>query len=129
MPNAKSFVLSTLLGSAGAMHFVRPGGFEAIVPPGIGSRRFWVYSSGIAELGCAALLVNRRTRRLGGIASAALLIGVFPANLYSVRKFRGEPRIRALAIARLPLQAPLVALAWQVAAESPPMRKRLLPGR
>ena len=108
--------MAGLLGLSSAVHFTRPRVFDAIVPPGLGSPRNWTYLSGAAELGCALLLAVPRTRRLGGAASAVLMVGVFPANIYTVVKHWKEPRARAISLARLPLQIPLVWLPASIAA-------------
>src|SRR5699024_4393252 len=77
-----SAFLATLLGAAGVLHFARPAPFDSIVPPALpGPARTYTYASGAAELATAALLAVPRTRRLGGIAAAALFVAVFPANL------------------------------------------------
>lgn len=111
-------IMSGLLGAAGITHFIRPRPFDSIVPPRLGNPRFWTYASGVAEVGCAALLAVPATRRLGGMASAALMVGVFPANVYTVVKHRHEPRARAIAIARLPLQIPLVWMSVSAASDA-----------
>ncbi|WP_166971515.1 DoxX family protein [Brevibacterium atlanticum] len=110
-------IMSGLLGAAGITHFIRPKPFDSIVPPRLGNPRFWTYASGVAEVGCSALLAVPATRRLGGMASAALMVGVFPANIYTVVKHWDEPRARAIAIARLPLQIPLVWMSVSAATE------------
>lgn len=110
--------MTGILGLAGITHFLRPETFESIVPPRLGDPRFITYASGVAELGCAGLLAVPSTRRLGGAASAALMIGVFPANIYTVVKHRDEPKARAIALARLPLQIPLVWMSKGIAAGS-----------
>ena len=46
------------------------------------------------------------------------MIGVFPANIYTVVKHRDEPKARAIALARLPLQIPLVWMSKGIAAGS-----------
>jgi uncharacterized membrane protein len=71
----------------------------------------------VAEGVSAALLWSSRTRRLGGAAAAATFLAVFPANLDAAVQggYRGAPgwlSSRAAAIARLPLQLPL--LWWAV---------------
>lgn len=111
-------IMAGLLGTAGIIHFARPKPFDSIVPPQLGNPRFWTYASGVAELGCAGLLAVPSTRRLGGAASAALMVGVFPANIYTVVKHRDEPKARAIALARLPLQIPLVWMSKGIAASS-----------
>ncbi len=106
--------LVALLGGSAVIHAVRPQVFEPLVPPVLGDARRWVYLSGVAELACVALLAGPRTRRAGGWASAAVLVGVFPANLHSVTTAAPGWK-RRVAIARLPLQMPIVHAALRVA--------------
>lgn len=95
-----------------------PAPYQKIVPPRLGHARALVLASGAAEIGCAALLAAPSTRRLGAVLSAGVFVAVFPANLYAV-KVMGTSRIgRAAAIARLPLQLPMVTTALKVARES-----------
>src|SRR5579871_4405805 len=61
-----------LLGVSGILHLVMPKPYERIVPPQLGSARRIVFVSGVAELGCAAMLAVPQTRRRGALASAAL---------------------------------------------------------
>jgi uncharacterized membrane protein len=56
-------------------------------------------------------------QRIGGIASTALMVGVFPANIYTVVKHWQEPKARGIAIARLPLQIPLVWMSLSAASD------------
>lgn len=109
-------VLIAILGAAGVAHFVIPGGFDEIVPHALpGTARMWTYLSGAAELAVAALVAVPRTRRLGGALALALFVVVFPANIqmavdWSDRSW-GQ---RLVAYGRLPLQVPLLWLAWRV---------------
>lgn len=113
---------SAFLTSA-VVHLVRPQVFERIVPRILPRKRELVYVSGVAELACAAGLLMPQTRRCAGLASAALLIAVFPANVQmAVDAHRAIGRkgstlkrqlIRAGAVARLPLQVPLIRWALQ----------------
>lgn len=113
--------LSTLLGGAGVLHLVRPQVFTPLIPArltGLASRRDWVLGSGVAELGCAAALAVPQTRRVGGYATAALMVAVFPGNVQMAADFHTRRRPgwqRAIAWGRLPLQAPLVWAALRVA--------------
>lgn len=110
---ASPYLLSGLLAGAGALHGIAPRPYEALIPPWLpGSARLWVYGSGLAELGVAALLLPPGTRRVGGGAAAVLLVAVFPGNVQMALHPGGVPRW--LAIARLPLQVPLVLWALQV---------------
>jgi len=66
----------------GIMHFTDTSWFEPIVPPVFGSATFWVLASGVAEVLVGIGLIIPRTRRVSGYASAALLVLLYPANLY-----------------------------------------------
>ena len=52
-------------------------------------------SLGAAEFGCAAMLTIPATRRFGGLCTAALMVAVYPANIYTVKStgtvLRGGP--------------------------------------
>ena len=113
-----------MLGS-GALHLVAPGVYERVVPrwPGLGDRRRVVLVSGVAELACGGLLLGRQTSRLGAWLTAGLLVAVFPANVQMALDAGTEHqamdlpagRFRALALARLPFQVPLVVRAVRLA--------------
>lgn len=112
--------LAGLLTTTGAIHLVAPHRFDAAVPTWLpGSVLGWELVSGVAELGCALLLAAPRTRSLGGYATAALFVAVFPGNLDMARRAR-SPKGRAITLLRLPLQVPLVVWAWRVARDVPP---------
>jgi uncharacterized membrane protein len=109
--------LAALLGVAGVTHLVRPSLYEPLIPRALGNPRAWVLASGAAELACAVAVALPRGRRLGGLASAALLVAVFPGNVQlalDARTDAASRRLLAIAWARLPLQAPLVAWALAV---------------
>jgi uncharacterized membrane protein len=107
--------LAVLFATSGILHLLTPRRFEQIVPRPLPGKRALVYLSGAAELGCAAALMAPATRRAAGLASAGLLVAVFPANVQmALDVFTGRGLVaRLLAAARLPLQAPLVAIAWR----------------
>jgi uncharacterized membrane protein len=113
--------LVALMGGAGAMHFVRPDFFDAIVPRWMpGRARTTTYVSGAFELVGAALVANPRTRRAGGWWCTATILGVYPANIQMAIDGGIEgadpPLDSAVAAwARLPLQIPMVVLAVKVA--------------
>ncbi len=102
------------------MHFLRPAVFERLVPPRLpGSARTWTLGSGVVELGVSALLLNPRTRRVGGQAATALYLGVWPGNFKMAWDYRNEePGRKARAFGRLPLQLPLIASALKIARHS-----------
>lgn len=116
--------LAALLLASGTTHLVRPRVFEPIVPHLLPYKRQIVYASGAAEIVCGLGLLLRPTRRLAGLASAALLTAVFPANVQMTADYarrasrRGDASSRvALAgtVARLPLQWPMVRTALRAA--------------
>ena len=116
-----AIALAGLFLTSGAMHFVRPEPFESIVPKRLPSRRALVYVSGAAEIACAVGLLVPRTRRVAGLASAALLVAVFPANVtmtgQAKRRLDRDPKdtarqgYLAATVARLPLQWPMIRAA------------------
>lgn len=107
--------LAAMLAFTGTGHLVRPQTFDPALPDWLpGSKRAWALGSGVAELACSALVALPATRRLGGWASAALFVVVFPGNVNMVAT-AGTPKARAITLARLPLQVPLVLWALRVA--------------
>ncbi|OBH47125.1 DoxX family protein [Mycobacterium mantenii] len=108
-------VAAMLLG-VGTLHFVAPAPFDTIVPAELpGSARLYTYASGVAEVGVGAALLPRRTRRLAALAAAVLFIGVFPANVNMCRLWWNKPwPMRIAALARLPLQVPMITTALKI---------------
>ena len=97
-------------------HFTSTSGFERIVPPYLPSPQVLVYVSGIFEiLGAIGILIPA-TQRLAGWGLVALLVAVFPANIYMATagiKFGNFPPQPWMAWARLPLQLVLIgAVIW-----------------
>ncbi|MFD9130281.1 MauE/DoxX family redox-associated membrane protein [Kitasatospora sp. NPDC059571] len=113
-PSAR--LLGGLLVTAGVAHFAVPRQFDAIVPRSLpGSPRTWTYASGVAELAVGAAVLAPRTRAAGALAAAGLFAAVFPANVKMAYDWRNRPEPwRSAALARLPLQAPLVLWALRV---------------
>jgi uncharacterized membrane protein len=115
------WAMVALMGGAGTTHFTNPGFYDPIVPKWMpGTARTWTYLSGVAELTSAALMVNRRTRRIGGWASLATILAVWPAN-WQMAIDGGmkdqDPPFDSAAVAwiRVPLQLPMIRGAWKVA--------------
>lgn len=105
---------------AGAVHFLAPDSFARAVPPEFPHPKMLVYLSGIAEILLGLGMQFERTRRASAWGIVALLVAVFPANVYvatddAATEFVPERLAdvaRAAAWARLPLQAALVLWAW-----------------
>ena len=111
-PEAASVVLlAAAFVGAGVLHFLKPRMFEAIVPPSLPAPRVLVLISGAAEIAGGLGLLVPALRPWAGWGLVALLVAVFPANLYMAReseKFRRLAPRWALML-RLPLQAVLIA--------------------
>jgi len=110
----------TLLGLlfivAGTLHFAMSGVYLKIMPPCLPRPLTLVYVSGAAEvLGGVGLFVPR-VRRVASRGLAALLVAVWPANVYMAVAHLPAPGIFGESWAqwaRLPLQAPLIWWAWR----------------
>lgn len=77
-----AYLMAFFYFGAGVMHFVNPSFFEQIVPSMLPFPLVIVYLSGGAELALGAGLALPRTRRWAAWGVVALLIAVYPANLY-----------------------------------------------
>jgi uncharacterized membrane protein len=113
---AAAYRLAAMLLGVGTLHFLAPKPFDTIIPEELpGSPRFYTYASGVAELSTAGLLLAPRTRRLGGLAAVGLFLSVWPANFNMVRLWWDKPwPMRLAAIARLPLQIPMITTAIKI---------------
>ena len=103
--------------ASGVVHLVKPEVYEPLMPSWVPAHRRVIIGSGVAELACAVGLLLPGTRRTAGLASAALLLGVYPGNIkMAVDALRGDNRAFQVAgLARLPLQLPLIRGAWRAA--------------
>ena len=104
---------------AGILHFLVPALYVQIVPPVFPAPPALVYLSGLAEIAVGIGLLIPRTRRYAAWATIALLVAVFPANVYMatsgvvVEGIPGGGDPSALVRwGRLPLQAVLVLWAF-----------------
>jgi len=114
-------LLSVVLTFTGAMHFVRPKDYAAIMPPQVPRHAEAVALSGVAEIVGALAVIPTRTRRFARWWNLAWLVAVFPANVYmalepeEVAK-RGVPADRIprwMLWARLPLQPLFMLWVWR----------------
>jgi uncharacterized membrane protein len=101
---------------AGIAHFIMPTPYLAIMPPYIPWPAGMVALTGIAEILGGLGVLFRSTRRAAGAWLIALLIAVFPANVYAITT---DMEIGGYAVpvwmlwARLPLQLLLIAWVWR----------------
>ena len=109
-------VVAGAFAASGSVHLVKPGVFRPLMPDWVPSHREVIIGSGVLELACAAGLAIPRTRRIAGLASAALLVGVYPGNLkMAADAMQGDNLgFKAVALARLPLQFPMILAVWRV---------------
>lgn len=102
---------------AGINHFVSPNFYTRIMPPYIPRHLELVYLSGILEILGGIGILLPKTQRWSGYGLIALLIAVFPANLYmalNTELFAKFAPARALYL-RLPLQFILIAwIYWSI---------------
>lgn len=97
--------------AAGILHFVASDNFLRIVPPVLPFPLFIVYLSGIFEFALGIALLIPKYSRFAAWGLVALLIAVFPANIYMAMNAHLFPDIDpALVYLRLPLQ--FVLIAW-----------------
>ncbi|MGE0606110.1 MAG: DoxX-like family protein [Pirellulales bacterium] len=104
------YLLAIFMVGAGTMHFVRPEFFLNIMPPYLPWHVPLVYFSGVAEIGLGLLLLVPRYSRMAAWGVMALLIAVFPANIYLYQHQILLPAPPLVHLLRLPLQA--VFLLW-----------------
>ena len=112
--------LVSLMAGSGILHLRKPELYLPIVPRILGNPEPYVFWSGVLEILAAMLLIVPATRRLAGLLTVAILLGVFPANVQMALDgpqpgagwFAGSP---ALLWLRLPLQPVLIYWAWTFA--------------
>lgn len=112
--------LAAFLGAMTVLHVTHRRAFESMVPRWLPGERSWWNAAATAAEGTSALLLARRsTAAWGGRLAAATMLAVYPANIEAAVRggYRGAPgwlSTRQAAVARLPLQAPLVWWARKV---------------
>ncbi|AWN23383.1 hypothetical protein DKM44_09195 [Deinococcus irradiatisoli] len=114
--DALSAVLAALFIGAGALHWLKPDVFDAVVPDYVPMPpRTATLISGAAELAGGLGLLLPATRPAARWGLLALLVAVFPANVEMARhagSFRPLPEWALWA--RLPLQPLLMYAVWRV---------------
>lgn len=116
MPVIKQ-ILKYLLAAAfilgGINHFVMPEFYLRIMPPYLPAHLFLIYLSGFFQTAFGVLLLIPKTTRLAAWGIIALLIAVFPANIYMAMNTELFPAVSPLLIyLRLPLQIVLIWWAY-----------------
>jgi uncharacterized membrane protein len=110
------WVMALAYMGAGFNHLMNPAFYVAIMPPGLPDPEWLNVLSGLAEIVLGVFLLEPRTRVLAAWGIIALLIAVFPANVYVALENVGMegPGSGAgpLNFIRLPIQAVLIVWAW-----------------
>jgi len=104
------YVLAIFMIAAGTMHFVKPAFFLKIVPPYLPLHKELVAVSGVCEVLLGVLLLIPKCSHLAAWGIVALLIAVFPANIYLFQHQDILPASPIVHLLRLPLQG--VFILW-----------------
>lgn len=98
---------------SGTVHLAKPDVWEPLMPDWVPMHREVIIWSGVAEIACAAGLLFPPTRKVAGLASAALLAGVYVGNVkmaVDASKSKSVP-LKVASFGRLPLQFPMIRAA------------------
>jgi uncharacterized membrane protein len=97
------------------MHFLRSSFYVRMMPPPLDAHALLlVYISGVCEIAGGIGVLFPQTRKAAGVGLLALLLAVFPANVYMAMRpelFKDVGPPMALAI-RLPFQFLFTAWVW-----------------
>lgn len=102
---------------AGALHFIRPGAYRAIVPGYLPWPDGLVALTGAAEIAGGAGLLVPATRRYAAVGLIVLLLAVLPANVEMLSQYRARgvpPWTELLLWLRIPMQGALIGWVWAV---------------
>ena len=94
------------------MHFIKPDFYLKIMPPYLPLHQELVYLSGFCEMALGLLLLVPRFSRFAAWGIIALLIAVFPANIYVYLHQDVLPAPSILHFLRLPLQGVFILWAY-----------------
>jgi uncharacterized membrane protein len=108
------WLLTLIFLASGVLHLMRPGFYVRMIPPPLGPAALLVFVSGLCELAGAIGIALPRFRRAAGIGLIALLVAVFPANVYMAMApgMFSDVGTPAAFLIRLPLQLVLIAAVW-----------------
>jgi uncharacterized membrane protein len=106
------YLLALFMVGAGTMHFIKPDFYLKIMPPYLPLHLALVYLSGFCEIALGMLLLVPRFSRFAAWGIIALLIAVFPANIYVFQNQDVLPAPPIIHLLRLPLQGLFVLWAY-----------------
>jgi uncharacterized membrane protein len=105
-------LLALFMVGAGTMHFISPDFYLKIMPPYLPLHLELVYLSGLFEVALGMMLLVPRFSRFAGWGIIALLIAVFPANIYLYQNQEVLPAPALVHFLRLPLQGVFILWAF-----------------
>ena len=106
------WLLAILMVFAGVMHFNSPNFFLRIMPAYLPLHLELVYLSGVVEIGLGICLLFPRFSRFAAWGIIALLIAVFPANIYVYQHQEIVPASPTAHLLRLLFQGVLIWMAF-----------------
>lgn len=111
-------LLSALFVVSGVLHLVNPAAFEWLMPPWLPEHNLLIILSGVFELVCTVGLIAKQ--KWAGYLSAAVLIAIWPANIWYAFDVssHGSAALIVAAWLRLPLQIPFIYAALKFAKPS-----------
>jgi uncharacterized membrane protein len=99
------YLLAIAFIAAGVNHFVNPAFYLKIMPPVLPAPLFLIYLSGFFQIALGVALLIPKYTRLAAWGIVALLIAVFPANIYMAMNAELFSEYnRTLLYLRLPVQ-------------------------
>lgn len=106
------FIMAAAYVLAGINHFINPKIYLRIIPPIFKSKKIINWGSGAAEIILGVLLVTP-LQPLAAWGIIALLVAVFPANIYQLQQKGAGMKVPLWALwIRLPLQGVLIWWAY-----------------
>ena len=110
---ALRYLLGLSFVGAGVMHFIKPDFYLRMMPSYLPWHLALIYISGVCEIGLGILVAIPRYSRQAAWALIALLIAVFPANVYAAMNPQTMPEFTPSSLLlRLPFQIVFIAWAW-----------------
>lgn len=110
------YIMAAFYIFAGYNHLANPEFYLAIMPPNLPEPELLNVLSGLAEIVLGVFLLEPRTRALAAWGTIALLVAVFPANIYAATANIGADGPGSGAGTanwiRLPFQIVFIAWAW-----------------
>jgi uncharacterized membrane protein len=106
------YLLALFMVGAGTMHFIKPDFYLKIMPPYLPLHLELVYLSGFCEISLGVLLLVAQSSRFAAWGIVALLIAVFPANIYVYQNQDVLPAPPIIHFLRLPLQGLFILWAY-----------------